>query len=436
MKKHLLLLACMAVSLMSMAKPFTMAGTIHYSDGRNQNYASIAVPGPEDKFIVVYEDSKKTKVNTSDILSIDFWDELSPSKVSNLSPINIQDARDVVRIYCLREQANSWGAVYLRAEYFSLESNGELMGHVDSENGVTSLNRHYFIKTNEEKATLLYTNQSWTSKSAAARLFADVPSVADGILNGSLKPSDMAYILDAMETGATTLEKESEKMEAYASEKNDADANYDSPTSGTTTKPSKNNSTKHSRTRSTIGLDLTYDMNTGFRVEYAYYFSKNQSVMAHFEYDLWFFMFGFQIGCPIYEVQEPVGTGYYVYGTMPTLGLGLDFGFRFPIQMGRVYLIPKAWVEPAFTPILPFKRKYDVDQILDMPVCVGLDFSLPVGSLFAVNIGLHYAYDLSFCGSYGSSGFMTDPLTPRKYLNDNKSIMGQHGLGVSVALFW
>lgn len=180
------------------------------------------------------------------------------------------------------------------------------------------------------------------------------------------------------------------------------------------------------------GFDSSYDMCHSIRLDYANYLSRNQRLMLGYEWAASVFVGGGHIGVQWEElIDEANGVE-----AKPTLGLGLDFGLRFPIQVSEYHLIPRVGVSPTFTPLMMVRG--DAKVTMELPITAGLDFAIPVGA-YAFTIGVNAGYDLTVCLD-GVKNLHTSEngLRTRKVLTNGKlaNLLGQFGLGLSAAFCW
>lgn len=431
MKKQLLiLLIAVMPALASAAKLAFYPGTINYRNGESVTYVGIAIPSPNATTITVTNDPKhkeREKLPVEGIFSIALWHENHPDQVGHLYPLQIERGNGVQTRICLLEHASEWGAVLQVGDYYAISGKtGELYGMVTSTNGMPIMVRHYLLKSGEETAVLLYTNQSWNPRrSVAAQHFAENKEIADGITSGKLKTTDMAYILDAMAMG------ESKAVASSDSEDDEEDRSGAAAKSVTgKSANSKSHSTKkatNARKGATYGMDNDYPITNAVRVGYTNFLSPNQIVEGVYVRNFSYATAGGHIGGRWEQVQEvqhdendanaPADT---IMTSKASLYLGVTMGAQVPIQLGKYYLIPRI---TAGMMLSPFSFTSESKSMLfAVPLTVGAEFAIPVGADFAFNIGIHYTYDFNF---YDTSDY------------DMKLKMaGQSGLGATIAFCW
>ncbi len=431
MKKQLLILLLTAMPFMAYAAKLAFyPGTINYRNGESVAYAGIAIPAPNATVITVSNDPKhkeREKLPVEDIFSIALWHENHPDQVGHLYPLQIERGNGLQTRICLLEHASEWGAVLQVGDYYAISGKtGELYGMVTSSNGMPIMVRHYLLKSGEETAVLLYTNQSWNPRrSVAAQHFAENKEIADGITSGKLKTTDMAYILDAMAMG------ESKAVASSHSEDDEEDSPRAAVKSATgKSSNSKSNGTKkapNARKGATYGVDNDYPITNAVRVGYTNFLSPNQIVEGVYVRNFSYATAGGHIGGRWEQVPEvqhnendanaPADT---VMTSKASLYLGVTMGAQVPIQLGKFYLIPRI---TAGMMLSPFSFTSESNSMLfAVPLTVGAEFAIPVGADFAFNIGIHYTYDFNF---YDTKGY------------DMKLKMaGQNGLGATIAFCW
>lgn len=431
MKKQLLiLLIAVMPAWASAAKLAFYPGTINYRNGESVTYVGIAIPSPNAKTITVTNDPKhkeREKLPVEGIFSIALWHENHPDQVGHLYPLQIERGNGVQTRICLLEHASEWGAVLQVGDYYAISGKtGELYGMVTSTNGMPIMVRHYLLKSGEETAVLLYTNQSWNPRrSVAAQHFAENREIADGITSGKLKTTDMAYILDAMAMGES-------KAAASSDSEDDEEDRSGAAAKSVTGKSAngKSHSTKkgtNARKGATYGVDNDYPITNAVRVGYTNFLSPNQIVEGVYVRNFSYATAGGHIGGRWEQVQEvqhdendanaPADT---IMTSKASLYLGVTMGAQVPIQLGKYYLIPRI---TAGMMLSPFSFTSESNSMLfAVPLTVGAEFAIPVGADFAFNIGIHYTYDFNF---YDTSDY------------DMKLKMaGQSGLGATIAFCW
>ena len=431
MKKQLLiLLIAVMPAWASAAKLAFYPGTINYRNGESVTYVGIAIPSPNAKTITVTNDPKhkeREKLPVEGIFSIALWHENHPDQVGHLYPLQIERGNGVQTRICLLEHASEWGAVLQVGDYYAISGKtGELYGMVTSTNGMPIMVRHYLLKSGEETAVLLYTNQSWNPRrSVAAQHFAENREIADGITSGKLKTTDMAYILDAMAMG------ESKAADSSNSEDDEEDRSGAAAKSVTGKSANgKSHSMKkgtNARKGATYGVDNDYPITNAVRVGYTNFLSPNQIVEGVYVRNFSYATAGGHIGGRWEQVQEvqhdendanaPADT---IMTSKASLYLGVTMGAQVPIQLGKYYLIPRI---TAGMMLSPFSFTSESNSMLfAVPLTVGAEFAIPVGADFAFNVGIHYTYDFNF---YDTSDY------------DMKLKMaGQSGLGATIAFCW
>ncbi len=431
MKKQLLiLLIAVMPAWASAAKLAFFPGTINYRNGESVTYVGIAIPSPNAKTITVTNDPKhkeREKLPVEGIFSIALWHENHPDQVGHLYPLQIERGNGVQTRICLLEHASEWGAVLQVGDYYAISGKtGELYGMVTSTNGMPIMVRHYLLKSGEETAVLLYTNQSWNPRrSVAAQHFAENREIADGITSGKLKTTDMAYILDAMAMG------ESKAADSSNSEDDEEDRSGAAAKSVTGKSANgKSHSMKkgtNARKGATYGVDNDYPITNAVRVGYTNFLSPNQIVEGVYVRNFSYATAGGHIGGRWEQVQEvqhdendanaPADT---IMTSKASLYLGVTMGAQVPIQLGKYYLIPRI---TAGMMLSPFSFTSESNSMLfAVPLTVGAEFAIPVGADFAFNVGIHYTYDFNF---YDTSDY------------DMKLKMaGQSGLGATIAFCW
>ena len=431
MKKQLLiLLIAVMPAWASAAKLAFYPGTINYRNGESVTYVGIAIPSPNAKTITVTNDPKhkeREKLPVEGIFSIALWHENHPDQVGHLYPLQIERGNGVQTRICLLEHASEWGAVLQVGDYYAISGKtGELYGMVTSTNGMPIMVRHYLLKSGEETAVLLYTNQSWNPRrSVAAQHFAENKEIADGITSGKLKTTDMAYILDAMAMGES-------KAAASSNSEDDEEDRSGAAAKSVTGKSAngKSHSMKkgtNARKGATYGVDNDYPITNAVRVGYTNFLSPNQIVEGVYVRNFSYATAGGHIGGRWEQVQEvqhdendanaPADT---IMTSKASLYLGVTMGAQVPVQLGKYYLIPRI---TAGMMLSPFSFTSDNKSMLfAVPLTVGAEFAIPVGADFAFNVGIHYTYDFNF---YDTSDY------------DMKLKMaGQSGLGATIAFCW
>ena len=438
MKKQLLILLLAAVPLMVSAAKLTFyPGTINYRNGESVAYAGIAIPSPNATMVIVTNDPKhkeREKLPVDDIFSIALWHENHPDQVGHLYPLQIEKGNGVQTRICLLEHASEWGAVLQVGDYYAISGKtGELYGMVTSTNGMPIMVRHYLLKSGEETAVLLYTNQSWNPRrSVAAQHFAENKEIADGITSGKLKTTDMAYILDAMAMGesqavASSDNEDNEEDSPKAAAGKSANSKSYGAKKATPHKGGAKGKAPNARKGATYGVDSDYPINNGVRVGYTNFLSPNQIVEGVYVRNFSYATAGGHIGGRWEQVPEvqhreddanaPADT---IMTSKASLYLGVTMGAQVPIQLGKYYLIPRI---TAGMMLSPFSFTSESKSMLfAVPLTAGVEFAIPIGADFAFNIGVHYTYDFNF---YDTSAY------------DMKLKMaGQSGLGATIAFCW
>lgn len=438
MKKILILIAMLAMvtPLIEAKTNSYYPGKIRYKNGDTEEYLGILIPSPDATTVTITNDPKhkeKDKIDTREIFSIDLWHKDHSDKVGHLYPIVINKGKGTVVRICLLEHASNWGAVLELADYYYIDKKGQLYGVVISTNNAPPTIRHYLVRNGEEKGTLLFTNRSWNPRrAAAAEHFAENPDIAERINSGKLKTTDINYILDAMDSGSGNIARSDDDDEEDA-------------------RPAKKSTASSSHKSKSNGFDNDYEMHSALRLDYVNFFSSNQRIMLGYEWYKSVIIAGANIGAIINNELKPSYEDAYMgdymmpmpnADTIPvlntTLGVGVVLGVRFPIQLGDYYLIPRVYVNPTLTPISLLKKDSYAKMAVDIPICAGLDFAIPV-SEYAINIGLSFAYDLSV---YAEGGQFVqtkeNSKTFRRQLTSSSlaSLFGQPGLGVHVAFCW
>ena len=418
-KKLLLFLVAVLPLTLSAARLTFYPGIIHFRNGESVEYSGIAIPGPGASAIVVSNDPKhkeREKLPTEDIFSIALWHENHPDNVGYLYPLQVEVGSGTQTRICLLECSSSWCAVLQMGDYYAINSsNGELYGIVTGINGTAPTVRHYLLKSGEDKAVLLFTNQSWNPRrSQAAQHFAENPEVADGITSGNLKTTDIAYILDAMAAGEGAIA-------TSADHGDDEDATQAPATH-------KAAASKHNtRKNTTYGIDNAYQMTNAVRISYTNFLSPDQLVEGVYSRAIKYAVGEVHIGGRWEQVKElqypddesgdtPPDT---ITQTKASLFLGVTLGGQLPIQLGKYYLIPRITAGMMLSPF-SFASKRN-SMLFAVPLTAGVEFAFPVSADYALNIGVHYTYDFHFY---------------RKNFDEKIRQTGQNGLGASIAFCW
>lgn len=234
MKKFIFLsiFAVLTMSASAVIMPATYTnGTITFRDGHEETYEQVALPNRWTEKIGVKEskkDKKAVTLSAKDIRYITYWAADFPENKTTVYCLLIPDQKKKDKLYCewgVPHMASEWGVVFHSHEFYQMnQKTGEmnmlvylegqsfealakpqleiwqplLLLRSGMEEAIFVGNiRHYTDRKTKEKVA----EYSWPSEKVkeGAIIFKENQDVYQQILDGTLKASDLQYILDKMQ---------------------------------------------------------------------------------------------------------------------------------------------------------------------------------------------------------------------------------------------
>lgn len=235
MKKLFFLFAAMFIAATASAqipkflKNFAIQiyGTVTFRDGHEETYDFVTMPSQWAKSIDVKNvDTKKETIDAKNIRCVTYWSEKLPEEKHTIYCLLIEDSRKKGRMLCewgIPVMGNEWGVVFRSYSSYSFDyKSGEFSMWVEADPSLTALGkpelqvwqplllqradmdhavfvgnvRSYKDRKTKEKVS----EYCWPSDRAkdGAENFKDNPEIYQQILDGTLKASDLQFILDQM----------------------------------------------------------------------------------------------------------------------------------------------------------------------------------------------------------------------------------------------
>lgn len=204
-------------------------GTITFRDGHEETYDWVTLPFGGSQIIEVKNDmnqKKKQKIDGKDIQYITYWHEKRPEEKYRIYcvPYLINPKKDItISLWCQPIMRSKWGTIFRSYRAYQFDPNtGDFYKWVEQSISFAAIGKQdleewqpiFLLRTDKDYAVMVGTMRSYTDRKTkedvaeycwpsekateAAEFFKDNPEIYQQILDGTLKASDLQYILDQM----------------------------------------------------------------------------------------------------------------------------------------------------------------------------------------------------------------------------------------------
>lgn len=215
MKKILffVLLTCLSLSASAqfMTKSY-MPGTVVFTDGHEQTYPLVQIPGGTFKNLEVYssenkKDADKTTLEFEDIFCLKFWDNEHPETITTIYRVKMEKVAWLnTNQWGMPIAASDWGVVFkCYPGYKKDKKTGELLGLVYYSQGTETPTPCLLLLKGEDEAHFVAQQFSggktqWSDLTGKRmiKLLDSNPKLAEQIKKKKIHAGDLQYILDQM----------------------------------------------------------------------------------------------------------------------------------------------------------------------------------------------------------------------------------------------
>lgn len=197
------------IAQVSLMAPHYYPGEVIFKDGHSEEFAELELPCSGKHSLGVKKnsgDKKHTQIHAEDIIGIKIWHKNFPDQVHVLYYLHANKSMMMnEHQWGVPVMGSAWGVVYQCEIYYKMNKQTGGLDFVKfvGGNNPDTPTLYYLVRDEWEKAELVLVDGviALTMRKKVSQLFAEKPDIAEGIRKGTLKGSDMQYILDEMANG-------------------------------------------------------------------------------------------------------------------------------------------------------------------------------------------------------------------------------------------
>lgn len=215
-KRFLLVLAAVFASValhaqfiaqMTLLTPHYYPGEVYFVDGHSEEYAEVELPRVGKGKLGVKKnagDKGHTDIDAANIVGIKIWHKDFPDKKHVLYYVHANKAlMQSDHQWGNPVMGSAWGVVFECEQNYQMDKKTGDLNFVKfvGGNAPDTPTLYYLVRPEWDQAELLLINSAFAKKKRVAAFFAEKEEIATAIKKGTLKSTDMQYILDEMAGG-------------------------------------------------------------------------------------------------------------------------------------------------------------------------------------------------------------------------------------------